>query len=322
MAALLPQEQSWQRASGTRNLKYLLSPLREMFASPCFEGNLLFLYLLTGKWHASECPFYNRVGNQNLQPRGVPGDWHQPWHPDILQWLQRHKNQHQWEAAEQSVWPLWQLQWGLNRWLRDLAGEAGGEQRGAGSELENQWHAEEVRAQATGCSGPSPPMSLTGVDEEGTLPSVTLPLLQRAGLKVFGVFIIQVGVVISWLAEKGAGLRWSESKFFCHPGWCSPGLALWSLGKLPCWDWAPLQGVGLRVDPGKEDCPLLLRAGTVCLWLLPEAWLCRWKLVGIKEAIFFFSRVHGMRKFPGQGLNLCHSSNPSHSSDNARPLTC
>ena len=28
-----------------------------------------------------------------------------------------------------------------------------------------------------------------------------------------------------------------------------------------------------------------------------------------------------MCKFPGQGLNLCHSSNPSHSSDNAGSLT-
>ena len=29
-----------------------------------------------------------------------------------------------------------------------------------------------------------------------------------------------------------------------------------------------------------------------------------------------------MCKFPGQGLNLCHSSDPSCSGDNARSLTC
>ena len=30
----------------------------------------------------------------------------------------------------------------------------------------------------------------------------------------------------------------------------------------------------------------------------------------------------GMWKFPGQGSHLCHSSNPSHCSDNAGSLTC
>ena len=38
-------------------------------------------------------------------------------------------------------------------------------------------------------------------------------------------------------------------------------------------------------------------------------------------APFFFGHIHGMQKFPGQGSNLCYSSDPSHSSDNARSLT-
>ena len=36
----------------------------------------------------------------------------------------------------------------------------------------------------------------------------------------------------------------------------------------------------------------------------------------------FFLAVPGMQKFWDQGLNLHHSSDPSHCSDNARSLTC
>ena len=36
----------------------------------------------------------------------------------------------------------------------------------------------------------------------------------------------------------------------------------------------------------------------------------------------FFGCAHGMCKFPGQGLNPCHSSKLSRSSDNAGSLTC
>ena len=36
----------------------------------------------------------------------------------------------------------------------------------------------------------------------------------------------------------------------------------------------------------------------------------------------FLAHTHGMRKFLGQGWNPCHSSNPGHSSHNARYLTC
>ena len=35
----------------------------------------------------------------------------------------------------------------------------------------------------------------------------------------------------------------------------------------------------------------------------------------------FIGQARGMLKFPGQGLNLCHSSDLSHSSENARSLT-
>ena len=42
-------------------------------------------------------------------------------------------------------------------------------------------------------------------------------------------------------------------------------------------------------------------------------------------SLFFFSlfgRASGMQKFLGQELNPCHSSDPSHSSDNLGSLTC
>ena len=35
----------------------------------------------------------------------------------------------------------------------------------------------------------------------------------------------------------------------------------------------------------------------------------------------FLHCIHSMWKFPGQGSNLCHSSNPSHCRDSARSLT-
>ena len=36
--------------------------------------------------------------------------------------------------------------------------------------------------------------------------------------------------------------------------------------------------------------------------------------------LFSFGLSQGMRKFPGQGLNLNHINNQSHSSDNAKSL--
>ena len=38
-----------------------------------------------------------------------------------------------------------------------------------------------------------------------------------------------------------------------------------------------------------------------------------------ESAFFFFGRAHGMRKFPGQGLNPSHSSDPNHYSDTPDP---
>ena len=38
--------------------------------------------------------------------------------------------------------------------------------------------------------------------------------------------------------------------------------------------------------------------------------------------LLLFGLIHGIRKFLSQGLNLCHSSNPSHCIDNAGSLTC
>ena len=38
--------------------------------------------------------------------------------------------------------------------------------------------------------------------------------------------------------------------------------------------------------------------------------------------VFFFGHACDMQKFQGQGVNPCHSADPSHSSDNARSLFC
>ena len=42
----------------------------------------------------------------------------------------------------------------------------------------------------------------------------------------------------------------------------------------------------------------------------------------LEFSFFFFGSTHDMRKFPGQGLNLCHHSALSHSSDNTKFVTC
>ena len=40
------------------------------------------------------------------------------------------------------------------------------------------------------------------------------------------------------------------------------------------------------------------------------------EVVRLRYLFFFFFFPHGIRKFPGQGWNLHHSSDQSHSSDN------
>ena len=39
------------------------------------------------------------------------------------------------------------------------------------------------------------------------------------------------------------------------------------------------------------------------------------------NTLILFDHTHGVWKFPSQKLNLCHFSDPSHSSDNTRSLT-
>ena len=41
----------------------------------------------------------------------------------------------------------------------------------------------------------------------------------------------------------------------------------------------------------------------------------------VYTCIYIFGRTHGMWKFLGQELNLCHSSNLSYCSENAESLT-
>ena len=43
--------------------------------------------------------------------------------------------------------------------------------------------------------------------------------------------------------------------------------------------------------------------------------------VGVLSCCLFVCHTHGMWKFPGQGMSLCHSSKHSHSSNNTRSLT-
>ena len=47
-----------------------------------------------------------------------------------------------------------------------------------------------------------------------------------------------------------------------------------------------------------------------------------WLKAAFINSTFIFSGVHIIWKFPGQGLNLHHSSNPGHCSDDAASLTC
>lgn len=59
---------------------------------------------------------------------------------------------------------------------------------------------------------------------------------------------------------------------------------------------------------------LMLKSGTLSLLLL--------FFFNIVLAFFLFGSTHAMQKFPGQGSNLCQSSDPSCCSDSARSLTC
>ena len=51
-------------------------------------------------------------------------------------------------------------------------------------------------------------------------------------------------------------------------------------------------------------------------WVALAFSMCNFQLY-----VYFFGHTHNMQKFPGQGSNLSHSSNPSHCSDNNGYLT-
>ena len=74
----------------------------------------------------------------------------------------------------------------------------------------------------------------------------------------------------------------------------------------------------------------------VCIYMCVCVYICVCVCVCIYTHIYIYTHMYihthiyiysyichaqSMRKFLGQGLNPCHSSNPSHSSDNARSLT-
>ena len=46
----------------------------------------------------------------------------------------------------------------------------------------------------------------------------------------------------------------------------------------------------------------------------------QYKTAIVVVVVFCFGHTHSMKKFPGQGLNLYHSSDPSYRSDNAESL--
>ena len=67
------------------------------------------------------------------------------------------------------------------------------------------------------------------------------------------------------------------------------------------------------------------RWGVACLTLNVLLWIKTNTFFKIWNKCFFFlflggGHAYGMWKFPGQGSNLSHSCDPSHSSDNARLL--
>ena len=89
-----------------------------------------------------------------------------------------------------------------------------------------------------------------------------------------------------------------------------PGVFLWAA--LPCIDWH--WGLDLRFKPGiNTSCKLQSKGARLSYYLCgtySSSALLKWYY------FFFFGCAQGMWKFLGQGLNL------SHSSDNARSLTC
>ena len=66
---------------------------------------------------------------------------------------------------------------------------------------------------------------------------------------------------------------------------------------------------------------LLFRICLFTKFLFVVFWVLGFFLSYCKIFIYLFGRAFGMCKFPGQGLNPCHRSDPSHSSDNTGLLT-
>ena len=70
----------------------------------------------------------------------------------------------------------------------------------------------------------------------------------------------------------------------------------------------------------------MLQSGEVCKWETGKSYggqgetgeVLFVQLVGL---LVSFGYAHGMQKSPGQGLNSCHSSDPSQSSDDVGYLT-
>ena len=90
--------------------------------------------------------------------------------------------------------------------------------------------------------------------------------------------------------------HWKSSHKFSHPHW-------W--GQCESGSYACLTA---------KDTPILNKGSSKSSYLLHN----RVKCTGLKNSYSFYDT----QKFPGQGLNLCCSSNQSHSNDNARYLTC
>ena len=111
-----------------------------------------------------------------------------------------------------------------------------------------------------------------------------------------------------------------------------PGPPQWVKDLMYLWLWcrpaaaAPIQppslGTSICHKRGPKKKKKIIQCCFVCVLLI--IFVCCYYFSFILFYLFvclFFVCVRGMQKFPGQGSNLHCSSDPSHSSDNARFLT-
>ena len=151
-----------------------------------------------------------------------------------------------------------------------------------------------------------------------------LPLSRHCSLQILslGRVDIHLSTVSHPRGRKETSLLFSE----WGPRLWLPGSA-WapspSQGQIPVvWpEWGPFTRLPRKGAPalGRKGTPIVpwtcgLFSSKILVFLVGNPVL--------ETLISFILAVPTARSFPGQGLNPCHSSNQSHSSDNAESLTC